>query len=371
MTSGSSQANITIIGGGIIGTALAYRFASQGHAVSLYERREIGREASWASAGIISPPSSRHQTRTQLALESYQAYPALIAEVEERSGIKVGFVHTGEVDLGTDDDAQHLRATMAWQLEHGMRAEWLDTRSLHELEPALHERFTCGLFTPEAGSVLLGQLSVAFARAAGHLGARLHEHVPVSGIQVAGGRATGVHTFDGTIPVGTLVIAAGAWSRIFSESLDFAIPTVPVRGQMMAIAEPPIPLRSVISGGGGYLVPRADGTIAVGATEEHDAGFDTRVTPAGVAWLTALVERVAPSLAHGRLASTWAGLRPATTHGELIAGRLPHLDNVWIAAGHYRSGALLAPATADALAASITNGTLDARLSAFDPATRV
>jgi glycine oxidase len=367
MTGKDAPSDITIIGGGIIGTALAYRLATQGHAVRLLDRRAVGQEASWASAGILSPPGPRHLTRVGLALESYRSYPALIREVEDLAGLNVGYVPSGEIDLGTDADADTLRETMRWQHEHGMQAEWLDETALHEREPALHRHFTCGLFTPEAGSVLLGQLTVAFARAAARRGADIREHQPVTGILISGGRATGVQTFAETLPTGTVVIAAGAWSRMLGESIDFTIPTVPVRGQMMAIADPPLPLSAVISGAGGYLVPRADGTIAVGATEEHDAGFDTRVTPAGIAELTELVERVAPALVHGRLAATWAGLRPGTLHGELIAGRIPHLENVWVATGHYRSGALLAPATADALAASITSGTLDPRLAAFDP----
>ena len=137
---------------------------------------------------------------------------------------------------------------------------------------------------------------------------------------------------------------------------------------MLAIADPPIPIRSVLAGAGGYLVPRADGTVAVGATEEHAAGFDARVTTAGLAELNQLVERIAPSLAQGRFVEAWAGLRPGTDHGELIVGRAPHLDNLWISTGHFRSGALLAPATAQLLADSIISGTLDERLAAFDPA---
>jgi glycine oxidase len=182
------------------------------------------------------------------------------------------------------------------------------------------------------------------------------------------GRATGVRTFDGVVPAGAVVIAAGAWSRSLGESIDMTIPTVPVKGQMLAIADPPIPLSAVLAGGGGYFVPRADGTVAVGATEEHDAGFDTSVTPAGVAWLTALIGRVAPSLLEGRLDATWAGLRPGVEDGEPIIGRVPHLDNVWIATGHFRSGALLAPATAHALATSITSGRIDPLIAPFDPA---
>ena len=368
MPTASQTPDVAIIGGGIVGCALAYDLARQGVAVALYERRAIGREASWASAGIISPPGPRHGTRAELALLAYRRYPALIAEVQEATGIAVGYVPGGEIDLGTDESAAALRKTLAWQTERGMAAEWLDARELRRREPAVHESYSCGLANIEAGSLLLARMTQALARAAARLGARIHEHTSVQDILLDGGRAIALRTFDGDRPVGAVAIAAGAWSRTLGAAIDLNIPTVPVRGQMLAIADPPIPIRSVLAGAGGYLVPRADGTIAVGATEEHEAGFDARVTTAGLAELHRLVERIAPSLAQGRFVEAWAGLRPGTDHDELIVGRAPHLDNVWISTGHYRSGALLAPATGELLAASIINGRADDRLAAFDPA---
>lgn len=368
MAQSASSADVAIIGGGIVGCALAYDLARQGVAVELFERGEVGREASWASAGIISPPGPRHGTRAELALLAFRRYPHLIAAVQDATGISVGYVPSGEIDLGTEATAATLRETMQWQQAHDMDVEWLDARQLREREPAARDTFTCGLAANEAGSVVLTRMTRALARAAEQRGAKLREHVGVTGIRTAHGRATGVDTFDGEQPAGAVVIAAGAWSRTLGHALDFDIPTVPVRGQMLAIAEPPIPIRAVLSGGGGYLVPRADGTIAVGATEEHDAGFDARVTPAGLAELSALIERVAPSLAGGRFVDAWAGLRPGTEHGEALIGRLPHLDNVWLATGHFRSGALLAPATSELLSASIISGQVDPRLAPFDPA---
>lgn len=368
MTRQEQSPDVIIIGGGIIGCALAWELAQAGIASRVIERREIAREASWASAGIISPPGPRHGARAELALKSFQLYPSLIAELEEITGQSVGYVRSGELDLAVPASVDALRETLEWQLAHGMTVEWLDSDAINDRETALHPVFTNAIYAADAGSLILSRMAAVLAQAARLRGASIFEHTPVSGIVIDRGRATGVRTFDGVVPAGTVAIAAGAWSRSLGESIDFNIPTVPVKGQMLSIADPPIPLRSVVAGGGGYLVPRADGTIAVGATEEHDAGFDTGVTPSGVAWLTDLVGRVAPSLLEGRLHDTWAGLRPGTEDGEPIIGRVPHLDNVWIATGHFRSGALLAPATAQALAASISSGKPDPLLVPFDPA---
>ncbi len=362
------SAEVVIIGGGIIGCALAWELAKTGVSARVIERREIAREASWASAGIISPPAPRHGARAELALQSFLRYPALIEEIEEATGQSVGYVRTGEILLASDDSLEALHDTLEWQREHGLSVELIDGKAIRAREPAVHSDFAHGIVSDDAGSLVLSRMAAGLARAATTRGASVMEHTPIAGIVIEGGRATGVRTFDGVVPAGRVVIAAGAWSRTLGESIDFNIPTVPVKGQMLSIAEPPVPLRSVIAGGGGYFVPRADGTIAIGATEEHNAGFDTGVTPAGVAWLIDLARRIAPSLLEGRLHETWTGLRPGTEDGEPIIGRVPHLDNVWIATGHFRSGALLAPATAQALAGSITSGQPDPLIAPFDPA---
>lgn len=368
VTGHGPNAEVVIIGGGIIGCTLAWEFAKSGTGCRVIERRELAREASWASAGIISPPGPRHGSRADLALQSFLRYPSLIAEIEEATGLSVGYVRSGELELATDESIATLRDTLEWQRAHGLAVEWIDDAAIREREPAVHPAFTHAIASTEAGSLILSRMTSALAHAAGLRGASIVEHTPITGIIVERGRATGVRTFEGVMPAGTIVIAAGAWSRVLGESIDFSIPTVPVKGQMLSIADPPIRLRSVIAGGGGYFVPRADGPVAVGATEQHDAGFDSSVTPAGIAWLTELIGRVAPSLLDGRLHDTWAGLRPGTTNGEPIIGRVPHLDNVWIATGHFRSGALLAPATAQALATSIMSGKPDPLLAPFDPA---
>lgn len=368
MDSTKSAADLTVIGGGIIGCMLAWELANRGLRVELLERRELAREASWASAGIISPPSPRYGAKLDLALRAYRRYPSLIEEIQDATGVDVGYVHTGELELGGDDRRASFQDALAWQREHGMAVEWLDSADdIRDREPALAGDDTCGIYAAEAGSVILARLTSAVARAAVQKGAIIHEHSPVLGLAVSGGRVTGLRTFDGERPTGGVVIAAGAWSRTLGDALDLAIPTIPVRGQMLAIADPPIPLNAVVAAGGIYLVPRADGTVAVGATEEPDAGFDTSVTPAGVAWLVERIERLAPSLNRGKLIATWAGLRPGTDDGEAIIGRVPHLDNAWVATGHFRSGALLAPATAEALAQTIVSGTNDPILASFDP----
>lgn len=366
---GGSSAEIVIVGGGIMGCALAYDLTAHGADVLLLERRELAREASWASAGIISPPSPRYGAKAELALRSYARYRGLVEEIEAASGIATGWSSRGIVNVANSENKDALRETLRWQQERGLKAEWLDAGSLYEREQALRTdgAFSGGLFNADAASLLLGEFARGLALAARRRGATVREQCAVLDIETSGGRATGVRTVDGTLAAGTVVIAAGAWSRQFSDAVDSSIPTRPVRGQMLAIANAPVPLTGVIQGLGGYLVPRADGTVAVGATEEHDAGFVAEVTPAGVDWLIDLIDRLTPSLKDGRLVATWAGLRPASDDDELILGKVPHLDNVWVCSGHFRAGALLAPGTSEALAESIMSGKMDTSLAPFDP----
>jgi glycine oxidase len=362
-----SGSDVVIIGGGVVGCALAYDLTRRNVSVTLLERRELAREASWASAGIISLPTPGYQSKIDLALLSFRRYPELVADVEAASGISTGRAHTGMVHVATDQNVDKLQDTMRWQESLGLSSEWLDRTALREREPAIHESFVGGVYHSEVMSLLLGQFALALARTAEQNGAIIRQHCPALGIDVDAGKVCGVRTIDGVVPADTVVVAAGAWSKLFSGDVGLSIPTYPVRGQMIAISDPPTPLNSVINGEGGYLVPRADGSIAVGATEEHEAGFDAQVTSGGVAWLAALIDRLTPSLNNGRLTATWAGLRPGSADGELIVGKVPSVEGVWIASGHFRSGALLAPGTSQILADSIVSNQVDSRLEAFDP----
>jgi glycine oxidase len=357
---------VAIIGGGIIGCALVYELSRHGVAVALFERGTLAREASWASAGIISPPAPGQGARTELALLGWRRYPELVRELEDETSISTGWNRSGELVLGLDDEAA-LRELGDWQRARGMDVELVDGAQLRDIEPALHPRFQWAVYNRDVATVVLERVALAMARVAQRRGAVVYEHHEVRGIDIEGGRAVRLIGPDGEVPVGGVVVAAGAWSGWFGGFLGLSIPTVPVRGQMFAVKNPPLPIRTVISGEDHYIIPRADGTVAVGATVEPGAGFDKRVTPAGIANLHAVVDRLAPAVNHGELVTTWAGLRPATIDGSPIIGPVPGLDNVWVATGHYRTGALLAPATAELLTPVILGGGLDQRLQPFDP----
>jgi len=367
MSSQHSDGNgeIVIIGGGIIGCAIAYELAKAGERVTLLERNALAQEASWASAGIISSPSPGSG---EFGLRSFRRYPALIAEVEESSGMRVGWNQTGETSLiGADNDPRPLQDVMEWQRQQSLHVEWLEGAALREHEPVLSPQITAAIYERDAGSLRVHMMAQALARAATNHGATIREYTPALGLETRGDRVTGVRTAEGVVGADVVVLAAGAWSKRLGDLVGLNVPTMPVHGQMLAIADPPIPLHTVVAGGGMYLLPRADGTIAVGATVDNQ-GFTKRVTPTGVNALIALVEQFAPSLNGARLVQTWSGLRPGTADGMPIIGPAPHRDGLWIATGHYRGGALLAAVTSELVAAGIRSGVVDPLLAPFTPA---
>jgi glycine oxidase len=361
--------SVLIVGGGVIGCALAHYLTKGGAAVTLLERRRIGQEASWATAGIITAPLAPNVSiaRARLELASAERYRALIEELREATGISVEYNPTGELLVAlTDAEAEALHEAIPWQRNLGLPVKWLDGDEARRREPALSPEVRGAIWCPVVASLRGHRLTLALARAAHVGGAAIVEETPVEGLLTEGGRIVGVRTRAGEFRADHIVIAAGAWSGALGDAVGLAIPTRPVRGQMLALADANPPLRQIVAGGGGYLLPRADGTIAVAATVDSP-GFDLRVTPEGLAWLTGLVRTVAPALAGARVVETWAGLRPDSPDGAPILGRAPGHDNLWIATGHYRNGILWAPITGELLSEAILTGTIDPELAPYAP----
>ncbi len=364
--------DVAIVGGGVIGASIAYFLARQGVSVALIERRLVAQEASWASAGIIAPgggATMRPEPRYALYAMTQQIYPTLIPQLQEESAVDVEYVRCSRIAVALDpDEAARLEGEVAQHRAQGYRAEWLDPAALREAEPALTQAALGGQAVHAGGTVRAHRLTLALVRAAERRGLRLLQETPALGLVTAGDRVTGVRTTAGTVAAGQTVLAAGAWTRLLGEWVDAYLPTYPVRGQMLAVEQPPVALRNVVTGLGGYILPRGDGTVAAGATEEHESGFDHRVTPTGLSWLVGLLTGLMPSATEARVTATWAGLRPGSPDGMPMIGPVPGRRGLWVAAGHFRSGVQTAPATGTLVADSLVAGRPVEALAPFDPA---
>lgn len=362
--------DIVIVGGGIIGCSLACELGRNGLSVVLIERGSIGREASGTSAGIISPPSSLDTPRVkaELTADSILAYPEFIERIEEATGMRTGFQVRGELTVAlTEDEAAELKPLADWQSGLGFHVQWLDGESARELEPVLPEHVLGGVLIREAASVFSYDLTRVTAEAAAKSGVRIIEHSPVVGVGIDAGRVSGVRLVDGVLPAGQVVMTAGAWTGSLMGKLSAFVPVFPSKGQMLAIAAAPVMPYSIIGRyGGGHLVPRVNGTVAVGATKQR-VGFDKRVVARNTRWCLDLAAEIAPALLDGEITSMWSGLRPGSADDQPIMGRVPDVDGLWVATGHYQTGIQMAVITADLLASSILAGSTDPRLESFRP----
>jgi glycine oxidase len=362
-----SKPDVAIVGGGVMGCAIALRLAQHGLRVTVVERGIPGAEASSAAAGILGPQWEAEAIGPllDLGLRSRALYPAFVAELREVAGIDVGFAKSGLLDLALDDEQQRaLAARRTWQQARGLRVELLDAAELRALEPRLGPAARAGLRLPDEGHVNARSLARALSQAAAIAGAEFLQGRYVRRVLTAGGRVTGVELDGETLPAGTVVIAAGSWSSLV-EGGGVPPPMVrPARGQMVAIEMRPPLFRHVIAAHGrGYLVPRLDGVALAGSTLEM-VGYRKEVTVAGLSDILALVRTLLPDLDHAPVVDTWANFRPYTADQLPVLGRTD-IEGLVLATGHYRYGILLTPITAQVIAELVATGATSVDLGPF------
>ncbi len=361
--------DVLILGGGIIGCTLARELARAGRRVVVVERGRAGCAASSAAAGLLSPALATAPAGPLLDLcfVSADLYPAWVEELRREGAGDVGFRQAGllEVWLSPQDEADH-HAVAPTRRRPGRRVEVLSAAELRRREPALTDRARGAAFYPDDAQVDPALLSRAAARAAELAGVVLRENEPARRLVCLDGRVVAVHTDGGTYEPGTVVLTAGAWSGGLLEPLGLALPTRPVKGQMLLSDCRVSPVATPMHAGEALLVPRPDGSLLLGVTVE-EAGFDDRVTLDGLRTILEGTCALVPAVGRLNPARAWAGLRPATPDERPYMGPVPSLANLWVSAGHFRKGILLAPLCARLLARSVLAGRPEELLLPFAP----
>ncbi|HSJ16854.1 MAG TPA: glycine oxidase ThiO [Solirubrobacterales bacterium] len=353
----TEPSDVLIVGAGVIGLASAWRAAQRGLSVRVIDRETPGSGASRVAAGMLAPvgeASWGEEALLELSLASARAYPSFVAELERASGREVAYRRCGALHVALDrDEAEELRRRHELQRSLGLDATWMRPARLRELEPGLSPACTAGVHAADEAEVDPASLMPALAAASERAGVEVLPATEAREGLVVGGVIAGVRTADGReLRASRVVLAAGSWSGAAGWLPAEARPPVrPVKGQVVALrspAEQPVCQR-IVATERVYVVPRGDGRVVLGATVE-ERGFDVAVTAGGVYELLREAYRVLPEIAELELTQAVAGLRPGTPDNSPIIGG-GALDGLVIATGHYRNGILLAPVTADAVAA--------------------
>ena len=353
----SRTSDVLVIGGGVIGLAIAVELRRRGASVTLLSR-DFQQAASQAAAGMLAPQAEGilPGPMQDLCHRSLLLYPEWVQKLENLTGQEAGYWPCGILAPHYDSPATTKGATQE------AAAYYLDQQAIHQYQSGLSDDVIGGWWFPEEGQVDNRALTSMLRIAAQELGVDVQEGVAVEALQAQNRQISCAKTLAGDFQANHFVLATGAWS---SELLP--IPVTPRKGQMAAVRIPPNnpqiqPLRRILFGPNTYIVPRHDGRIILGATSEA-VGFTPNNTPAGLLQLFNNAIRLYPDLKHFPLQDCWWGFRPATPDEMPILGPSLHA-NLTLATGHYRNGILLAPITAQLIAESILQKA-DPLLAAF------
>jgi glycine oxidase len=371
MNQSSETAEVIIIGGGVIGLAIARALALRGvRDVLLIERNTLGGESSSAAAGMLAPQAEANRAHEffYLTCRSRDLYPKFAAELLAETGIDIELETTGTLYLAfTPADVAELERRYAWQTKAGLPIEKLSATEVRDLESSISEDVRCALRFPLDTQVENRRLISALASANEKLGVRLETGTEVSSLKIDRGRVAGIETSRGFIASECVVVAGGAWSSLLLSDKALPNPRIkPVRGQMLCLEANPQIARHVIYSPRGYLVPRRDGRLLAGSTTEQ-AGFEKRVTAAGIHSILSSALEISPRIASLPLIDSWAGLRPRAADTLPVLGPCAEIAGLLYATGHYRNGILLAPVTGELIAEAIVDRTFPAALEIFSP----
>jgi glycine oxidase len=379
------RADVVVVGGGIVGMAVAWRARRRGMKVTVLERDVAGAGTSRVAAGMLAPVvevefGDAGRRVLELGLRSLQLWPGFASDLQESTGASVGLMRTGTLLVARDEDeARELERQLVFRRSLGLEVARLRPSEAREREPALAPTLRLALEAPDDHSVDPRLVLPALRQACESDGVQLREHARVARVELddSGERATGVTLQGGErVRAGQVVLAAGPWSeQIEGLPAHAGVRVRPVKGQILRLRDPAGPglLRRVVRFGGGYVVPREDGRYVLGATVE-ERGYELAPTAGGVYEMLRDAHELVPGVSELEIEELSVGLRPGTPDNAPVIGRAAVGGVIW-ATGHYRNGILLAPLTAELVVGLLEGGSapadapaeLDSLLSACSP----
>jgi hydrogen cyanide synthase HcnC len=367
------SSDVVVVGGGVIGCAIAYYSAKRGLRVTLVDQPKRGRATSASAGGLwpvgesmglgcgvifsraqaavgtlpgaVSHPGQLPTCFFDFAIRSNAMFPALSEELRAGSGIDIEWERTTLLFIMYDEGDLAFARSLR-ELCPGGRdlMGWLTPEELAEAEPAVTREARGALVFHGDDQVNPYRLADAFRSAARKLGASVLSHTEVTGVRVQSGRVTAAELTSGLLPCDLVVNAAGAWAPQIGRMVGSEIPVRPVRGQILGTESLPKLLSACISTNDCYLMQKGHGEVIIGSTTE-EVGFEVGVTPSAMKSLSAGGIRAVPSLEHVRVKRAWSGLRPGTPDELPILGPIEGVEGYLNACGHFRTGILNAPLT--------------------------
>lgn len=351
-----SKAHVVIVGAGIIGLASARELALRNYEVTVIDKGDLGRGASRAGGGIVSPlrPWQAHTVVDRLAAHSQALYGDFVEAVYDESGIDPEYLQSGMLVVGDT----HRAAATEWARQTERTLEVVDRSVLTDLVPDIG-RMREGVFMPNIYQVRNPSLLEALIASVQKLGVHIESHREVTRLLHDEYTILGVETQSGPIRADGVVIAAGAWSGTFTHDLGLRFNVTPVRGQVVWFEDTPErAARPIVDDGEHYVVTRGDGVTLVGSTVEN-VGFDQGITDKAMKRLVNKARNLILGLGQLKPKGQWAGLRPARAHGIPLIGAHPRAERLYLNTGHFRNGVTLAPGSASILA-DVLDGTGEA-----------
>lgn len=363
------RTEILILGGGVIGCAIAFELARKGRKVAVLERNSPGCESSNAAAGILGPQIEASGPGPLLELKL--AGKALFAETADllhrETGIDVEYRPIGVLHLIlSESEESTARERLGWQQRLGLQVSFLSAQEVLAVEPCTTPNVRGALHYPDDHQINNANLVKALYQDARMHGAKFSLGNPATAILREGSQVRGASSPCEEWEADAVVICAGSWSAQLSRLCGFPIPLTPARGQMLLTSSTVTPLRKVVAHGSCYLVPRVNGEILVGSNVEF-VGYDKRVTASGVHDILTRAFAAVPTLAQESLLATWAGLRPHCQDGLPILGAIPGTRGAFLATGHFRNGILLSLITGRVMAQLILGENPTFPLKPFRP----
>ncbi len=340
------MAEHTIIGGGIIGLFTAYYLLESGQTVTILERGNIGNESSWAGGGILSPlyPWRYANAVTQLTHWSQNRYPGLISHLNQCSDPDPEYVKSGLLILNTEE----LAAAQRWASEIGSQLNLVKSAEIQRIEPALNYLPDQALWMPDVAHVRNPRLLKLLKRYLLSKGVVIHENTEVLDFSEHNDRIKGLQTSKGAFKTNSVAVTCGAWSTKLMATVNANLNIEPVKGQMIIIKTHPKLVSRIVLYNDRYIIPRKDGRVLVGSTLEYD-GFNKEITAQVQAQLLAVARQLVPAFSDYKVERQWAGLRPGSPENIPTISQHPRIAGLYINAGHFRYGVVMAPASGQLL----------------------